>query len=221
MIRGAIFDMDGTLIDSMGGWAAMGQRYLQSRGLTPCHGARDSLMLQGWEAVVTHYQTAYGITDDRETIVSDIKAMMAAFYRTEPTLVDGILPFLRCLRDSGVRVCVATATDRALAAPVLERMGILPFVERLFVCSELNTNKHSPLIYDTARAWMGTPLEETWVFEDAWYAARTAKRAGYPLCGIVDRFETRQEELAALADVMLEDYGDLSRLPFWKQLKKG
>ncbi|MBQ3068323.1 MAG: HAD family phosphatase [Clostridia bacterium] len=213
-MRGAIFDMDGTLIDSMGGWATVGQRYLQSRGITPAYGERDSLMLQGWGSAVRHYQAAYGIEDGAETIERDIKAMMADYYRTEPVLRAGVLDFLTQLRASGVRICVATATDRALAAPVLERLGIAPFVEKLFVCGELNTTKHKPLIYDTAREWMGTPLECTWVFEDAWYAARTAKAAGYRVCGIADWYEPQERELRALCDLFAETYRDITPFPF-------
>ena len=218
-IKGAIFDMDGTLLDSMEGWATTGETYLRLRGITPCHGSKDNLMYQGMLGIAAHFQSTYGITDTTETILADINALVKEYYAQHVTPLDGAVAFLQTLKANGVKITLATATDRCIVEPTLRRLGMWELFDGVFTCTELKTSKLSPLIYDTAREYMGTAKEETWVFEDAAYAAKTAKAAGYLLCGICDRFEKRREELERLADVYLADgYADAQKLPFWQML---
>ena len=205
-IRGAIFDMDGTLLDSMEAWATAGERYLRSRGITPCGGNKDSLLYQGMIGAAQYFQQAYGITDDVQTIIDGINEGVKLYYATEATPREGIAVFLESLKANGVKMCVATATDRCLAEPTLARLGLLPYFERVFTCTELLTDKTDPFIFDTATAFMGTAKEETWVFEDASYAVRTAKTAGYPVCAIYDRFEKRADYLKETADRYILSY---------------
>jgi len=216
MIKGAIFDMDGTLLDSMHIWATTGQEYLQRRGIVPVHGDSDSLMYQGWQGIASHYQTAYGITDTAETIVSDILELVKERYAASAVPLDGAVDFLKMLKKHGVKITLATATDRCIVEPTLKGLGMWELFDGVFTCGELKTSKLSPLIYDTAREFMGTETHETWVFEDALYAAKTAKAAGYALCGVRDRFERRTEELKALADVYINDYSEVQKTSFGK-----
>ncbi|MBE6764053.1 MAG: HAD family hydrolase [Ruminococcaceae bacterium] len=213
-MQGAIFDMDGTLLDSMEGWATAGQRYLERRGLVSRCGEADSLLYQGMIGAAQHFQREYGITDDVQTIIDGINAEVAAFYAAQATACNGVREFLQMLKDRGVKMCVATATDRCLAQPTLERLGLMPFFDCLFTCTELKTDKTVPLIYDTATAFMGTPKKQTWIFEDASYAVRTAKTAGYPVCAVYDRFEKRAEYLKSTADHYVRDYYEAMNAAF-------
>ncbi len=213
-IQGAIFDMDGTLLDSMEGWATAGVRYLRRRGIEPCAGEADSLLYQGMIAAAQHFQRTYGITDDVPTIIDGINEAVREFYETQATPCDGVKEFLQRLKEQGVRMCVATATDRCLAEPTLARLGLLPFFDRIFTCTELGTDKTSSRIYDTATAFMGTAKEDTWIFEDASYAVRTAKTAGYPVCAVYDRFEKRADYLKNTADRYVMDYQEALKIAF-------
>lgn len=213
-IHGAIFDMDGTLLDSMEGWATAGERYLRRRGIAPCGGEADSLLYQGMIGAAQHFQQAYGITDDVQTVIDGINEEVAAFYATKAVPRDGVIDFLRQLNERGVKMCVATATDRCLAEPTLERLGMRSFFDRIFTCTELCTDKTVPLIYDTAAAFMGTDKGSTWIFEDASYAVRTAKAAGYPVCAIYDRFEKRAAYLQQTADHYVMNYYEAMKIEY-------
>ncbi len=213
-MRGAIFDMDGTLLDSMEGWATAGERYLRRRGLEARCGEADSLLYQGMIGAAQHFQKEYGITEDVQTVIDGINEEVAEFYNVQATPCDGVIAFLEMLKARGVRMCVATATDRCLAEPTLRRLGLLPFFDRIFTCTELATDKTSPYIYDTATAFMGTPKAETWIFEDASYAVRTAKAAGYPVCAIYDRFEKRAAYLKDAADHYVMSYHEAIKIEF-------
>lgn len=216
MISGAVFDMDGTILESMGAWATVGEAYLRRRGITPCHGDADSLMYQGWEGIVTHYRTAYAIEDDAQTIKKDLLAMVKAYYDQHAVPKEGAIAFLEALRSKGVKTYLATATDRAVAQPTLSRLQMLSLFDGIVTCAEVGIGKQSPLVFDTARERLGTALDTTWVFEDAAYAAATAKRAGYHVCAVYDRYERDTEKLKAHADVYLSGYHEAHKLPFWQ-----
>lgn len=207
-MQGAIFDMDGTLLDSMEGWATAGERYLRHRGIEPRCGEADCLLYQGMIGAAEHFRHEYGIEDDVQTVINAINAEVEEYYCTQATALPRVREFLETLKSRGVTMCVATATDRCLAQPTLERLGLMPFFERMFTCTELRTDKTSSLIYDTAAAFMGTPKEATWIFEDASYAVRTAKAAGYPVCAIYDRFEKRAQYLQNTADLYILNYSE-------------
>ncbi len=213
-MQGAIFDMDGTLLESMEGWATAGKHYLLRRGIVSRCGEADSLLYQGMIGAAKHFQEEYGLTDSVQTIIDGINEEVAIFYATRASVKEEVVPFLQKLKDSGVKMCVATATDRCLVEPTLERLGLLPYFERLFTCGELQTDKTEPLIYDTATSFMGTSKEQTWIFEDASYAVRTAKAAGYPVCAVYDRYEKRADYLRTTADVYITQYKEAMRAIF-------
>ena len=102
-----------------------------------------------------------------------------------------------------------TATQ---AEAAFSRTGIVRHISRVFTCTELNTAKHESLIFDAARAHMGTPLDETWVFEDARHAAETAKRADYRVCAIYDASEPDQDGLRAAADAYIRSFEEAPAL---------
>ncbi len=217
MIRGAIFDMDGTILESMVIWATIGEQYLHCRGIAPSHGDRDSLMYQGWGGITDHYRTAYGIIDSPETIKRDLMAMVAAAYAKQAVPKEGAVEFLRTLCRNGVKLCLATATDESIVEPTLRRLGMREYFEGVVTCAQVGVGKHDPLVYDTALSILGTDREKTWVFEDAYYAANTAKNAGYPVCAVYDRFERRGDDLCRKADVYLAGYHEANLLPFWQK----
>ena len=208
-LRGAIFDMDGTLLDSMEGWMTAGETYLRSRGIVPHGGEQDSLMYQSMMGIAAHFRHTYGLPEAEEEIVRGINDQVRAFYETRATAVDGVAAVLARFKAAGIPLCVATATDRCLAQPALERAGLSMFFDRIFTCTEVGAGKTRSRIFDEARAFMGTPREDTWVFEDALYAARTAKAAGYAVCGVYDRFEPCPDELKALCDMYIRSYREL------------
>ena len=92
----------------------------------------------------------------------------------------GALPFVRKLKEAGVHIAVATASDRELAEAALLRLGILEHVEGIFTCKDAGAGKEtSPAVYLQALRSMGTEPAGTWVFEDVLHGIRTAKKAGF------------------------------------------
>ena len=212
MIRGAIFDADGTLLDSMGMWEDMATRYLLSLGKTPRPDLREAIFHLSQAECADYLQRVYRVERTHDEIEDDIRDMIRGFYRHEVTAKAGAADFLRGLRDRGVKLALATATDRSVILEGLAHVGLLPLLDVVLTCGDLGVNKSTPAIYDAARDALGTRTEETWVFEDAVHAATTARRAGYPVAGVYDPFSD-QEALKAVSTLYLPDLTDLPG--FW------
>ena len=212
MIQGAIFDADGTLLDSMGMWDTVGERYLISQGVRPPAGLREDLFPLSLAQCAVYLKDRFALPLAPSAIEAGINGVIRSFYAGEVVAKAGVLDFLRGLKAKGVPLYLATATDREVITKGLERTGILPLLDGLVTCGDLGVNKSTPAIYDAARDALGTRTEETWVFEDAVHAATTARRAGYPIAGVYDPFSD-QEALKAVSTLYLPDLTDLPG--FW------
>lgn len=211
-IRGAIFDVDGTLLDSMPVWETIGADYLYSIGKEPKEGLNDVLKTMSLVQAARYYQSAYGVRLSTEDIVVGVTAMLERYYRFEAPLKAGAAELLEHLQKSGVKLCIATATDRCLVEAALERCGVLSCFDAVLTCSAVGHGKDEPCIFEAARQFLGTKKPETLVFEDALYAIRTAKTAGFPVAAVFDRYEAAQDQVRALSDVYLETLTQLEKL---------
>ena len=207
MIRGAIFDLDGTLLDSMAVWATLGERYLRSIGYEPRERLGETFKTFSTEQAARYYREHYGVPLSVPEIVAGVNAMIDRFYREEVRPKPGVELFLRRLRSMGLRLCVATANDGTLAREALERCGMLDCFTAIFSCADLGLGgKGEPDIFRAALAHLGTEKAETAVFEDTLHAVRTAKADGFPVVAVYDPYEPEQEALRALADYYLISY---------------
>lgn len=211
-ICGAIFDMDGTLLDSMSVWDTIGEDYLRSIGYEPREGLNEVLKNMSLLLAARHYQTEYGVALSIDEIVAGVNAMLERYYRFEAPLKPGAVELLAQLRENGVKMCVATATDRYLVEAALGRCGVLSCFGKIFTCSEAGSGKDKPDIFEAALRFLGTKKAETVVFDDALYAIRTAKEAGFPVAAVYDSHEKAQDEIRELADLYLEDLTQLDKL---------
>ena len=211
-IRGAIFDVDGTLLDSMFIWDTIGETYLRSIGYQPKENLNETFKNMSLHQAARYYQTEYGVTRSIDEIMDGVNAMLERYYRFEVPLKPGVAELLERLRQSGVKLCIATATDRHLVEAALDRCGVLSCFGEIFTCNEVGHGKDEPDIFEVALRFLGTRREETLVFDDALYAVRTAKEAGFPVAAVYDSHERSQAEVRARSDLYLEDLTQLVEL---------
>ena len=208
MIKGAIFDLDGTLLDSMFIWDTIGEEYLRSLGKEPHEDLKETFMTLTLEEAAEYYREHYGVTLSVKEIVDGVNAMVEQTYRTKVTLKPGISEYLAWLKENGVRMCVATVTDRYLVEETLERLGVRHYFSEIFTCAEVGFGKDKPVIYQKALEHLGTEKSDTYVFEDLPFALNTAKTDGFPTVGVYDRHEAHQDELKELSDYYVLDFTD-------------
>lgn len=215
MIRAAVFDVDGTLLDSMPIWRDVGARYLRSLGLAPEPGLADILFPMSFEEGARYLKDRYGLGQSREEVQAGVSAIIDGFYRREVALKPGAASFLAELAERGVPMALATTGDPPLVAAALERLGVAGYFSRTFTCAELDTTKRRPDIYLAAAAYLGVAPAETAAFEDVLHALRAAGDAGFFTVAVEDA-ESRgdREAIRACAKVYLRDFRDFAS--FWK-----
>ena len=206
MVKGAIFDLDGTLLDSMFIWDTFGEDYLRTLGIEPRENLTETFKTFTLEQAAEYYQKSYSVTHSVREIVNDINNMVTEIYRTKVNLKSGVKEFLKRLHDNGVKMCVATVTDRYIAEDVLKRLNVLDYFSEIFTCAEAGYNKESPEIYRCAIKHLGTEKEETVVFEDVLHALITAKDDGFKVAAVYDAHESRQKQMKEIADYYITDF---------------
>lgn len=141
MIRAAIFDLDGVVLDSMSIWKDLGARYLLHRGLTPEPGLGELLFSMSMEQGADYLRTHYPLPPE-EDVLAGLSAMLRDFYYNEVPEKDGARTALVFLRDRGVAVTAATSSPRTHVTRALERLGLLPYFRAIFTTGELGVSKH-------------------------------------------------------------------------------
>ena len=180
----AIFDMDGTLIDSMIFWKNLTSEYLSSKGVTQIpEDIPEKIKPMTMSESAALFQQEFGLTGDPE---AEMNAMMDEHYRNDIPLKPGVREYLRMLHNKGVRMCVASATAEHLMEACLKRLGVRNYFGFLLSCETVGAGKRSPLVYHESAKRLNAAPEEIAVYEDALYALQTAKDAGYYVIGVYD-----------------------------------
>lgn len=212
MLKGIIFDADGTLIDSMHIWHDVSLRYLSRRGFEPLPGLTDLIFTMTLTEGCSYIKELYGIPDTVGQIIDDILSLIRDFYYYEVQLKPGVFEFLSGLHERGIPMVIATAGVRETLEAALARLGIRDFFDKLFFCTELSTSKREPFIYEHAAHHLGLEPSEICVFEDALYAVRTAKAAGFYVVGIADESQAdKRDDIIKTADMFFRNFTDSDR----------
>lgn len=219
MIRGAIFDLDGVLLDSMAVWNDLGARYLLKQGIQPEEGLRETLFSMSMEQGAEYMKQHYGMNLSTEEILTGIQEMLRDFYFYEVKAKEGAKELLTFLREKGIPMTAATSSPREHVTRALKRNGLLEFLKRIDTTSEVGESKHSPLIYRIAAEYMGTVPAETLVFEDSLYALRTAEQDGFRAVGVYDsEGESDQAGVKQTGEVYLKNLMEFSA--YFEQLNQ-
>ena len=182
-------------------WSSVAADYLRSRGKEPKPNLNEELHQLGGHQLPGYFKDTYDIDETAEQIHDAMGELLENFYFNVAPIKDGVMDVLESFKARGIKMCVATATDRYLIEPALRRVGVIDYFEQIFTCGEELTSKSSPDIFLKAAELLGTPIEETLVFEDALYAIKSAKKAGFPLIAVYDLSAARhQDEILALCD---------------------
>lgn len=203
-IRAAIFDMDGTLVDSLMLWDvlsdALAERYPEKAGTVISEEDNKLIRVLPLDAAMNRLHDHYGLGESGEELTAFCASVFMDFYSNRVELKPGVLQFLDHLRDLGVRMCIASATPLPLVEAALEHCGIRGYFDTVFSCGELGKGKDTPDIYYMARDYLGADDRTTWVFEDSYVAVNTAAGIGMPTVGIYDPYNPYQDKIRGLVD---------------------
>lgn len=203
--KGAIFDMDGTLLDSMPVWKRLTQGYLKQFGAHITD--QDYAVTEGFSQpqVAQYFADRYPELPDAQSLMDGMDRLISARYEAIAKPKEGVLDFLEGLRRRGVKMAIATLTARRHAEKALRDRDMLDYFEFMLTIEDVGISKREPDIYLQAAARMGLEPAECTVFEDAPYACATARRAGFRVCGMVEpAYAAGEDELRASSDLIVE-----------------
>ena len=215
-IRGAIFDVDGVLIDSMFIWEGLADRYLATQGKTAEPDIYEKLANHTMEEGAAYMKEQYGLADTPEKIKADCLSIIESFYRFEVEAKPGAKEILKEFQDLGIPMVIASAGDNELMEAALTRLGMWEYFKTAFTCTVLETSKREPRIYLTCADYLGLDPDEIVVFEDVIHAVTTAKNAGFFTVGMGDASSAADREaIRNTADLFLENFGERKLLAPW------
>ena len=215
-IKGAIFDMDGTLIDSLMFWGEMwkdiGKKHLSTENFRAPESLDLAVRTMLYSDALELIRTTLKLPVSREEFFRYGVDGLVSFYKNTATVKPGAMELLEHLRKLGVRVCVASATDLKYVREALTHHGLIDYFEALHSCAEIGSGKDKPDVYLKAATALGLDPSEICVFEDSFVAIETAKAAGFQTAGLYDRYNFCQDRLRASSDVYMCEGEDLTTL---------
>ena len=208
--KGVIFDLDGTLFDSMVFWDNVGEHFLAKYGAVPKPDFRDKFYVLSTDETIDMFINEYGVTETHESVMRMMLDDVGEFYRERVRMKPGAREFMDVLRARGVPMALATATERDLVDAGLAHCGIADYFSAIVTCTDVGRSKTEPDIYLKALESLGAAVGECAVFEDAVEAARTAAAAGFYTVGVWDPTgAVNEDEMRRVCDEYIMSFLDL------------
>ena len=208
-IKSAIFDMDGTLVDSLYYWKPfwkdLGATFLHRENYAAPTEVDLKVRTMIFSDAMTFVRDALGITAPAEEIVAFAAQNLADFYRYKVSAKSGVHAFLDHLKSEGVRMCVASATDKKYLPIALDACGLTPYFDEVLSCADLGVGKDKPDIYYAALKALDAEPCTACVFEDSYVALETARSIGCHTVGIFDENNFGQDRLRAASEIYLAE----------------
>lgn len=211
--KGIIFDVDGTLLDSMVIWENAGARYLNTLGLEAEPDLDHIVFPMTMDQSSAYIKNHYHLSQSVDEILEGIHQTVRDFYFREAPLKPGVRKLLDQLSLCKIPMVIATTSEREHVEAAFVRLGIMDKFQRIFTATEVGCGKHKPDIYMAALRALKLSAEEVWVFEDVCYAIETAAQAGFHTVGVYDRVSDRfQEPVSNIAELYTTDFTNITNL---------
>ena len=210
-LQSAIFDMDGTLLDSMPIWRDLGTTMLRGLGIEPEPAVNEMLKTLSLRHGIAYCKEHYQLPQTEEELVGRVVGKVEEFYHSQVQAKAGVDRFLSLLKMEGVWMYVATATDRPLAEAALRHAGIDGYFRGIITVAEAGAGKaESAEIYERAMRRLQSNKKDTVIFEDALHAIQTAKAAGFRVAAVYDASaEADQEEIRRISDYYIRSFEEM------------
>lgn len=209
-IQAVIFDMDGTLIDSMWMWKSIDIEYLGRFGIPLPPGLQRKIEGMSFSETAAYFKKEFDIPDEIEAIKKDWNQMAWVKYKEQVTVKEGVFEFLKYLREHGVKTGIATSNSSQLTEMVLKERGLLDYFDAVHTSCEVERGKPYPDIYQYVAKQLGVQPEHCLVFEDVAQGIQAGKSANMKVCAVFDEYSVGQdEEKKRLADYYIHSFNEL------------
>lgn len=210
-IKAAIFDLDGTLIDSMWVWGKIDEDYFKNRNMDLPDNLKNQIEHLSFDETAAYFKNTFGISDTIEEIKKEWTDSAYAEYLNNVKLKPGVVEFLSLLKSLNIKIGLATSNSKALLEAGLQANDIYHYFDSITITDEVSRGKNFPDVYLLAAEKLGVMPEECIVFEDILPAVKGAKAAGMKVVGVYDDFSKEQrEDIMSLADRYIIEYHELT-----------
>lgn len=211
-VKAAIFDLDGTLLDSMWLWKSLAHNYLKSIDIKPPDDLRETLkklsLLEGCHYIKDRFQ----LSKTPEDINDEMEELLESHYANHFKLKPYVLETLKEFKNRNIRMCLATATADNLVAKALERLEIGDYFEFIQTSNNVGIGKSNPEFFQVVINRLDIEPKDIWVFEDALHCMISANKCGLKVVALQDdSAESDLEEIKKLADIYIEDLSKLDK----------
>ena len=207
----AIFDMDGTIMDSLGIWERIDYDFLEKkRGIkVPADYVHD-IAAMSFSEIAEYTKKRFNLPDTPQELMQEWTDMAIYEYSHNVPLKPFVKEYMQQLKNHGKKIALCTSSPKYFFKPALRNNGICDLFDAFANTCEAGIGKNSPKVYLLAAQKVGVSPERCLVFEDVISAALSAKKAGMTVCGVYDeRSRSRQNELRAVCDMYITGFNEL------------
>lgn len=206
-----IFDIDGTLADSLWVWTESDMILLERRGIKYESEVSFALKSMHFISAVMYLKERYNLPDTPEKIADEITEIVREKYFHEVKLMPYVKEFMELCTANGIKMCAATSNSRELAEGMLKNNGIYNKLEFLITSDEAGSGKDKPDIFFICAERLGLPPEKIMVIEDSPHAAKTAYENGFYTVGVNSGHFGDFEVLAECTHRRIESFAELMK----------
>ena len=208
--KAVLFDLDGTLVDSMWMWHAIDIEYLNRFGLTPPDDLSEAIEGMSYDETAVYFKRRFNIEDSLDKIKADWKEMSREMYCTKIQLKAGVRRFLDYLKNKNIKMSICTSNSYTLAEELLKSLDIYKYFDTIVTAGMVGLGKPNPDVYLEAARLLEIPIEKCIVFEDVVQGIMAGKNAGMKTCAVEDEFSRPQRnKKRELADYYINDFNDI------------
>ena len=210
MIEAVIFDLDGSMVDSMWVWKSIDIEYLGRFGIRLPEDLQASIGGKSFSETAVYFKERFGIPDEPQTIKEDWNRMAWEKYAHEVPLKKGVLELLQYCRGQGIKMGIATSNSRELMETIERVHGLTEYISCIRTGSEVQKGKPAPDIYLAVAASLQVNPAKCLVFEDLTAGIMAGKSAGMKVCAVQDAYSLDSDrEKRKLADYYIEEFGQI------------
>ena len=209
-IEGAVFDLDGTLLDSSWVWEKVDEKFLGDRGFQVPDDYVDEISPLGAERAAVYTIERFGLNEDKDDIVREWIEMAKKEYATEVVCKPYAKEFLEELHKLNIKMAVAPSSDRELFMKTLERDGILKYFQKIVTVDEVERGKGYPDIYEEAARRIKVNPHKCLVFEDILAGVTGASLGEFNVVAVFDeKSKHNWEKIKSISKYSINDYKEL------------